>query len=263
MDVYKYEQARSRKEDKSLYDFQRSSAEDENSKVVSDFWNELKRDDNPTDDDDENKVKRNISFSQRLRSYGANIVDFYRPFPHSIVRPNDDGFDPPDEFDITTVSNIEREVKQISYQMRLGSCVLCGVSFFFWCWAIKNTLTMKSGQDLGIYSFFTTLLSSHYVLWKTRRPISRSNPLATSWNRVIITLSHVLVFLNYCLGVLFAFTVGSHVYYIFGTYCIIFCGLWGYVSFRGLILMSSLQRYESELARDDEVGDELDSDNYF
>jgi hypothetical protein len=281
MDAYRYEQARSRKDDKYLYDFQRSSSEEDkkgNDKVGADFWSELKREnqekendndnDNDNDDDDKVKEKRHLSVSQRIRLCIVDVIDFYRPNVAHAVRnykDNDeyDDYNIQEEYDITTLSNIENEVKKISHQLRLGSCVICGVSVFFWCWAIKNTITMKSGQDLGMYSFFTTLLSSHYVLWKTRRPISRFNPLATTMNRILISSSHVLVFLNYCLGVLFAFTVGSHIYYIFGTYCIIFSGLWGFVSFRGFTLMSSLQAYESELTRDDEVRDEIDNNSYF
>ena len=151
--------------------------------------------------------------------------------------------------------------------MRSGATLLCAVSLFFGCWAVINTRTMENGQDLGMYSFSTTFLSSHYLLCRTRKSSSSSSSgnqamVATPLTRLLVSASHVLVFLNYCLGILFAYTVGSHSYHFFGLYCIVFSGLWGYVAYRGFLLLSILQQHENEVARQADIGKDLD-DEYF
>lgn len=50
-------------------------------------------------------------------------------------------------------------------------------------------------------------------------------------------LTHVTVVANYLLGLLFALTAGSRIYYYFGTYCFTFSILWMVVAYAGWILV--------------------------
>lgn len=98
---------------------------------------------------------------------------------------------------------------------------------FFWIWAIYNTLHMKEGQDLGIYSFATVIITSLLGLFKAKPNGSFDKKLC-----VAMTVSHVLVTINYLLGVVFAFTVGTVIYWRFGIYCFSFSILWGYIAYQ-------------------------------
>ena len=98
---------------------------------------------------------------------------------------------------------------------------------------------MSSGLDLGVVSFFTTILSSGYLLWYDRRnndvsleqfmPERRKHKLPFKQKIVILLVSsHVLVTLNYALGLWFSlFVKKGEIYEIFGTYCAVFTMLWG------------------------------------
>lgn len=255
MASYKYDKARTTD---SIYDFARRSEGEVN--VDDDFWGGM-GDDAAVD---EEKNKKGVSLLHRIRQCLVSIVDFYRPSPS--FQKSGTLADPefPLDLDFTTTSNNEREIKSLYIQLRTGASLLCAVSLFFGCWAVINTLSMDEGQqDLGMYSFLTTFMSSHYLLWRTRKPSSGTGIVATTLTRLLVTASHVFVFLNYCLGVAFAYTVGSHAYHIFGLYCITFSGLWGYVAYRGFTLLSSLQKQENEVARSADDGERFDGDGYF
>lgn len=134
------------------------------------------------------------------------------------------------------------EIHTILYQLRVIATVTATLSLFFWIWAIHNTWHMKKGVDLGIYSFPTTLVSSHWLLWKTRH---ESNIfLATITLRVLVTASHGFVTCNYLLGLLYSLTVGSNIYYGFGLYCLIFAMLWGGCTLAGWWLLLQLHTME-------------------
>lgn len=267
MASYKYEKARTRKDDATSYDFLKRS-EGGASVGDDDFWNDAK--DDATVDTTE-KVKGKVSLFRRIRQCILPVIDFYRPLPSTSQRstngPTGDDQEFPVDLDFTTTSNAEREIKSLYVQLRAGATLLCAVSLFFGCWAVLNTRAMENGQDLGMYSFSTTFISSHYLLCRTRKssPSSSDNQVvvATPLTRLLVSASHVLVFLNYCLGILFAYTVGSHSYHIFGVYCIIFAGLWGYVAYRGVVLLSMLQKHENEVARRADDVEHLDEDGYF
>ena len=224
-------------------DFKRRLDEDDG---VGDFWSDVK------EDEVQEKKKERTRIVERIRLRVLPVIDFYRPSPSNWNTTNSGVQDLDIDLDFTTTSNAERETKNLYSQLRLGSSLLCAVSLFFWCWAWRNTRAMKSGQDLGIYSFLTTFLSSHYLLWRTRRGPSSGIQVATTFTRFVVMGSHALVFLNYCLGIVFAFTIGSQVYYIFGFYCISFAGLWAYVMLTGFMLLSTLQKHEADVSRQTE-----------
>jgi hypothetical protein len=267
MSRIKYEYGRPRKGDTTSYGFSSNrhdaEEEDEGAGTSSDFWKDLRSEDEAVVDGNEKNPK---NFAQTIRKCGKQLIAFYRPtLSESSVSSSAPGeFDFATDLDFTTTSNAEREMRNLYYQLRLGSSILVAVSLFFWAWAVKNTEAMESGQDLGMYSFLTTLASSHYVLWRTRKGPTSGILVATLLSRVLVTASHVLVCLNYCLGVLFAYTVGSNVYYNFGGYCLVFSGLWGYVAFKGFMLFSKLQANEANIATRSDDGDEEDfEDEYF
>ena len=212
------------------------------------------------DDATEVNVKSTSNIFQRIRQCFIPIIDFYRPLPSTGAKKNSDDQDFQIDLDFTTTSNSEREIRNLFFQLRFGASLMRAISLFFWAWAVRNTQAMKLGQDLGIYSFFTTFVSSHYLLCRTRS--SSGILVATSLTRVLVTASHVLVFMNYCLGVLYSFTVGTSVYYVFGLYCVVFSGLWGYTTFRGFVLLSSLQRHEVEMARGADDEENFEGEDY-
>jgi hypothetical protein len=255
MASYKYEQARSRKDDTTSYDFKKRLEDDDG---VGDFWSDVK------EDEVQEKIKARTNIVERMRLCVLPVIDFYRPLPSNRNTTNSGSVPDLDiDLDFTTTSNAEREIKNLYSQLRLGSSLLCAISLFFWCWALHNTRAMKGGQDLGIYSFFTTFLSSHYLLCRTRWGPTSGTSVATTFTRLVVTGSHVLVFLNYCLGILYAFTVGSHIYYIFGFYCISFAGFWGYISLTGFMLLSTLQKHEADVSRQTEDVEDFEKEGYF
>uniref|UniRef100_A0A7S1VTB8 Uncharacterized protein n=1 Tax=Grammatophora oceanica TaxID=210454 RepID=A0A7S1VTB8_9STRA len=77
---------------------------------------------------------------------------------------------------------------------------------------------MDSGNsDLGVVSFMTVALSSTYLLGLGRIP-------SATITKVIIVATHILVSLNYCVGVYVGFAVLERVG--FGIYCVVFAFLW-------------------------------------
>lgn len=113
-------------------------------------------------------------------------------------------------------------------KFRLFLLSIGGFATFFWIWAIYNTAHMKEGQDLGIYSFATVIISSLVGLIKAKPNGSFDKKIC-----ICMTASHVLVTLNYLLGVAFAFSAGTVIYWRFGIYCITFSILWGYAAYQG------------------------------
>ena len=119
-------------------------------------------------------------------------------------------------------------IKKFSY-------IVLSVSIFFWCWALLNTLT-KGFFDLGVVSLFTTSLSSLYL-------INTINKRGLTWfGRLVVSLTHLFVAVNYALGFLIAVTTdnkGTD----FAIYCAIFVCLWIFVMVRGYILMSDVMAH--------------------
>lgn len=251
----KYEYGRPVKADKTAYGFSNNSYDGGNEEdAAGDFWKDMKSEDEVVENE-----KTSKKCTQSIRGCWRPIIDFYRPKLNdsaAVSTPSSDFEFSTADLDFTTSSNAEREIRKLYYQLRLGASVLVAVSFFFWAWAVRNTESMESGQDLGMYSFLTTLVSSHYVLWRTQRGPSAGIMVATPLTRVLVTASHVMVCLNYCLGVLYSYTVGSNVYYLFGGYCLIFSGLWGYTAFKGFVLLSNLQINEVDIAARSDDGEE-------
>jgi hypothetical protein len=94
-------------------------------------------------------------------------------------------------------------------------------AFFFWCWALKNTINMEPPLfDWGLVSFGSVLMTTSYLLALAnlgKIPLSRMT-------RILAMSSHVLVALNYLLGAYLGFTLLARPG--FGWYCIIFAALW-------------------------------------
>jgi len=109
------------------------------------------------------------------------------------------------------------------------------ISIFFWCWALKNTITMESPNfDMGIISFGTTGLTSTYLLG-----ISNYHPssISSRWTVGFVTSSQCLVSLNYLLGTYFGIYVLDRIG--FAIYCGIFSILWIGIAWIGIRLMKS------------------------
>jgi hypothetical protein len=207
---------------KQVYHFRKDNDNDE-VEEETDFWRDLQ------DDVDEQETTTNLqalTARTALHMWHA-LVAFYIGESAEI----------PSSTNVTFVNQVERQEQLV----RRSTFQLAGFSLFFWCWAVHNTRHMEVGQDLGMYSFGTVVLSSHYLLWVLSR--SSTIPCLT---RALVTASHVMVCLNYMLGILFAFTVGTTIYYSFATYCIVFTGLWAYIVYRGYTMLATLQRLNEE-----------------
>eukprot|EP00978_Attheya_sp_CCMP212_P005955 scaffold13399_cov50-Attheya_sp.AAC.3 len=94
---------------------------------------------------------------------------------------------------------------------------------------------MDGDIDLGVVSFFTVMVSSSYLLVRTTdgkktRPVSHLG-------KPLVTVTHVLVALNYALGCVFAFHWLDPIKVGFGIYCIVFTFLWLGVAYIGSKLM--------------------------
>lgn len=189
--------------------------------------------DNGDDEDHDDEKAAQPPLRHRIYVRFAPIIKFYRPLGelHSF----------PEEF----TGRATLTIPTILYRLR-GLSTLCAVlSAIFWTWAMYNTKHMSKGRDLGIYSFMTTLISSHWALWRTLHGQLAGRFIATIPFRVAVTSSHVLVTGNYFLGLLYSLTVGSTVYYKFGLYCLIFGILWGACAATGWWLLFQLHKIES------------------
>ena len=101
---------------------------------------------------------------------------------------------------------------------------------------------MTVGFDLGAVSFFSTLCSALYI-WSKCAPEADavdsykklnspgSDPLSKS-KTILIVSTHVLVALNYTLGLLFALTIDETILKNFGMYCFVFMWGWFYSAYR-------------------------------
>jgi len=237
---------------RSIYD---TTSKSRARRGAKNYMIDLYDDDSGNEDEDHVSLfgddDRRQSNPQKKHKIFKTYFAFYKPTVEKSVndqKQREDGF----EY-VTSDDDDERAIENIHYNLRFGATIISVVSLFFWIWAVKNTRAMKEGQDLGIFSFSATLLSSHLILYKTRKG-PEGSMVATTSTRVIVTTSHILVFLNYCLGIVYAFNVGNHVYVGFATYCIIFSFFWFYVAIRGYSLLSILREYEVELqeVEDDE-----------
>lgn len=203
------------------------------------FWNEM------GDDDVDDKPKAS-NWGTKVSGYLKTVTSFYGPatvygsIPHD--KEEDYGFATSDEA-------VEREVIGLYRRLRMLAVVVAPISLFFWVWALKNTSEMSDGQDLGIYSFLTTLISSHWILYKTRSGPKVGYEFATVLARLLVSTSHLLVCVNYALGLVYALTVGNSVYPIFATYCAVFCILWGGVAIFGFSLMHKIHDGELNMQR--------------
>merc|ERR1711862_213885 len=110
------------------------------------------------------------------------------------------------------------------------SNVVLATSIFFWVWALVNIIT-KNIFDLGIISFFTTFLSSLYLMLRVPK-----NGLSLT-GRNLVSLTHLFVAINYALGFVIAFSLNGMT---FGIYCAIFTILWLLVLCRGYFLMAAV-----------------------
>lgn len=133
-------------------------------------------------------------------------------------------------------------------------------SLFFWCWAMWNTTHMESGLDLGIVSFFTTLMSSTYLWFKIFRHdnIEKKVPVPLSrCNTIGVVFSHAFVALNYALGLFFALTIDETMLYNFGTYCWVFMMAWGYSTYRAWELLKDWNEKQEVLQERERVLSQL------
>jgi hypothetical protein len=111
-----------------------------------------------------------------------------------------------------------------------GTLVL---ALFFWCWALKNTLT--SEFDLGVVSFGTVVVSSVFMLkilvaskWTATCPSSLAKNLTLA--------SHIFVAINYLLGAIIGFMVLARPG--FSVYCLIFTFLWLAIAYCAKLIMN-------------------------
>mmetsp|Transcript_7033 Transcript_7033/g.16084 ORF Transcript_7033/g.16084 Transcript_7033/m.16084 type:complete len:248 (-) Transcript_7033:1138-1881(-) len=210
-----------------------------------DFWDEEMKE---TVEEDLKKKGR-FSSASACCSYVQNCIRFYSP-SGMFRSPREHGGE---EVFPSQSDALEHEMMQHYRQLRMFSAFIAIISLIFWCWAIKNTMEMKEGQDLGMYSFLTTLLSSHWVLYVTRsgppKTTSGASVVTSLQFRVGVTASHILVFLNYVLGVLFAITVGSKVYVQFALYCGIFSFLWLGAAVFGFLLLYRIRQVVLQIHR--------------
>mmetsp|Transcript_22575 Transcript_22575/g.27856 ORF Transcript_22575/g.27856 Transcript_22575/m.27856 type:complete len:159 (-) Transcript_22575:120-596(-) len=127
---------------------------------------------------------------------------------------------------------------------KFGSATL-GTSVLFWSWAAVNTSAMQKGFDLGIFSFFFVILSSLFIITR------KQDKPARKLGRAFILFTHVLVALNYLLGLLFALTIDQKILKIFALYCFVFVFVWAYIAHTGWNLvtevMMRVEREEQEL----------------
>ena len=138
----------------------------------------------------------------------------------------------------------------------------------------KNSEDGKSGLDLGVVSFLGSALSSLLLLrcslggicydrkqtfgcFGKKKKVKENNsdknddhdddtPSNSSpkdhsppgnFLRWFAVLTQLAVAANYMLGVLFAFTAGTHIYIYFGTYCFLFSLLWLAVAYSSFVLV--------------------------
>ena len=209
----------------------------------NDLWDTDHHENNNNENSDESNDKNTpIPFLRRMYISTLPWIQLYRPLGslHSI--PNNDGIG----LDSSSihVQDDHDDIYVILYRLRILATACTIVSAFFWGWAVINTSQMEKGQDLGLYTFMTTFLSSHWLLSRTLHGPVTGQYLATMPIRIVVTTSHVLVTCNYLLGLLYSLTVGSNVYYIFGIYCLIFTFLWGGCSAAGWWLLTQLHKIE-------------------
>ena len=205
----------------------------------TDIWDTNDNDnDNEEDNDNDNQLGNDekytpIPFLRRMKLASLPWIQFYRPLGalHSLP-------------DNVIVQGTVDDIHLILYRLRILATACAAVSAFFWGWAVINTKQMEKGIDLGVYSFATTLISSHWILWRTLHGPVTGQYLATIPIRVVVTASQVLVTCNYMLGLLYSLTVGSTVYYIFGVYCFIFAFLWGGCSVAAWWFLTQLHKME-------------------
>ena len=97
---------------------------------------------------------------------------------------------------------------------------MLAISTFFWLWALKNTMEMSSGVDLGIVSFLSVMISSTYLLCRNpEKPLSKFGIYG-------ILSTYILVSANYALGFWFGLHIDDTILYGFSAYCFIFTFLW-------------------------------------
>ena len=120
---------------------------------------------------------------------------------------------------------------------------LLAFSLFFWFWALKNTVGMSAPNfDYGVVSFGTVIATSSYNL-----ALANVKTAPGKAARYLALSSHVLVAFNYLLGGYLGFTLLERPG--FGTYCIIFVGVWSGIGALGNRLAKNVESSNSENAR--------------
>eukprot|EP00551_Chaetoceros_affinis_P005645 CAMPEP_0203677116 /NCGR_PEP_ID=MMETSP0090-20130426/27101_1 /ASSEMBLY_ACC=CAM_ASM_001088 /TAXON_ID=426623 /ORGANISM="Chaetoceros affinis, Strain CCMP159" /LENGTH=182 /DNA_ID=CAMNT_0050543911 /DNA_START=151 /DNA_END=699 /DNA_ORIENTATION=- len=117
--------------------------------------------------------------------------------------------------------------------------------------------------DLGLVSFFVSGLSSYYLYRKSRHGVE-SFISTGRIGRIFVSASHVVVALNYALGLYMALTVGKVVYIQFATYCFLFMFLWFYSAYISWNLVGNTLDIgvdEDDEDEDDESDDGFDDDS--
>jgi len=135
------------------------------------------------------------------------------------------------------------------FKLKIFSLAVLCVSFFFWMWAVLNTITTVDVFDYGVYSFAGSILSSIYIFLKSRGGLNNFYPIGVVW-RMVILISHLTVVANYGLGIMFAMNVGQRIYVHFLTYCVIFAILWLSVAIIGWTLITKTMHIEEDRADD-------------
>ena len=143
------------------------------------------------------------------------------------------------------------------------SKVIIAVSFFFWSWAAYNTkFKMKTHFDLGIISFFLSGSSSIYLYVKTKNGVNEFTSTGRI-GRLLVTMTHIVVVLNYALGAYLACFAGRKIYVSFATYCVLFVFLWSFSAYTCWRLITNtieigIDEVEEALI---EIGNEYGNDN--
>uniref|UniRef100_A0A7S4N268 MARVEL domain-containing protein n=1 Tax=Odontella aurita TaxID=265563 RepID=A0A7S4N268_9STRA len=147
---------------------------------------------------------------------------------------------------MTASGNIAGGTDYVFFISRLASLLLI-ISTIFWIWAIVNTVT-KDYFDGGVYTFFSVILSSIYVLYLVyQRPGTlRSSSLCVETLLLIPSGSHLLVAVHYAIGASFTPHAWGELY------CVTFSGLWFGFSIVYIVFVFKLMG-KNRAALDDET----------
>ena len=161
-------------------------------------------------------------------------------------------------------SSIALSPKEIERrQLDLYSKVVLFLSSMGWIVAIYNTSQMKIGKfDVGILTFIPCIVSS-VLLMRNSRNIVGSNEngkgefMSTGiYGRACVLACHIVVILNYLVGLLLALTIGSHIYLNFAIVNLLGVIIWLVCAVVGWSIMT--RTLETHAEENPEANNELE-----